>query len=224
MRLIIVEDEGEFAKNLKRLLELKGYAVDWLSDAQKARTRVLMYRDDYDLILLDLTLPGMDGSVLTAELRSEGVTTPIIILTGRGQTEYKVALLNGGADDYLVKPFSVDELIARINSVLRRPAVSMPLVYAAGDVEVNTTTRTVRAGGKDVPLTLKEYGLLECFIRRPNEVLTREELCNRVWDFNALTMSNVLDVHMKNLRKKLSSDDDGVRFETVRGVGYRLVS
>jgi len=224
MRLIIIEDEEDLAKNLKRLLELKGHAVDWLADAQKARTRLLMYRDDYDLILLDLTLPGMDGSVLTQELRSEGVATPIIILTGRSQTEYKVALLNSGADDYVVKPFSVDELLARINSVLRRPAVSIPLVYAIGDVEVNTTTRMVRAQGKDVQLTLKEYGLLECFIRQPNEVLTREELCNRVWDFNALTMSNVLDVHMKNLRKKLSTDDDSIRFETVRGVGYRLVS
>ncbi len=223
MRLIIIEDEEALAKNLKKLLELRGFAVDWLSDPHKALTRILMYRDEYELILLDLTLPGMDGSILTQQLRAEGVKTPIIILTGRSETEYKIALLNSGADDYVVKPFSTDELVARINSVLRRPAVALPIVYNVGDVEVNSTTRKVRAGGKDVTLTLKEYGLLECFIRRPNEVLTREELCNHVWDFNAVTMSNVLDVHMKNLRQKLDPED-ATRFETVRGIGYRFVS
>ncbi len=181
-----------------------------------------MYRDEYELILLDLSLQGMDGSVLTQELRAEGIKTPIIILTGRGETEYKIALLNSGADDYVVKPFSSDELIARINSVLRRPAVSLPVVYNVGAIEINMTTRSVKARGQEVPLTLKEFGLLECFVRRPNEVLTREELCNQVWDFNALTMSNVLDVHMKNLRKKLPADE--VRLETVRGVGYRFVA
>ena len=224
MRLIIIEDEEIIGQNLKKLLETRGFAVDWLADPEKARTRVLMYRSDYDLILLDLTLGDVDGSVLTKELREEGVTTPIIIITGRSDTESKINLLNSGADDYVVKPFSTDELVARINSVLRRPAASIPIVYNVGDVEVNMATRTVRTRGEDVRLTLKEYGLLECFIRRPNEVLTREELCNQVWDFNAMTMSNVLDVHMKNLRKKLSESDQGVRFETVRGVGYRLVS
>jgi DNA-binding response OmpR family regulator len=203
-------------------LEFKGFAVDWLADPHKALTRILMYRDEYELILLDLSLQGMDGSVLTQELRAEGIKTPIIILTGRGETEYKIALLNSGADDYVVKPFSSDELIARINSVLRRPAVSLPVVYNVGAIEINMTTRSVKARGQEVPLTLKEFGLLECFVRRPNEVLTREELCNQVWDFNALTMSNVLDVHMKNLRKKLPADE--VRLETVRGVGYRFVA
>ena len=223
MRLIIIEDEEVLATNLKKLLEMRGFAVDWLADPQKARTRLLMYREEYDLIMLDLTLPGMDGSVLTKELRAEGVKTPIIILTGRSETEYKIALLNSGADDYIVKPFSVDELVARINSVLRRPAVAMPIVYKVGSLEIDMAKRSVRVGGDNVSLTLKEYGLLECFVRRPNEVLTREELCNRVWDFNALTLSNVLDVHMKNLRKKLSGEND-VRFETVRGIGYRLVA
>jgi DNA-binding response OmpR family regulator len=224
MHLLIVEDDENLARTLKRGLEMKGYAVDWLADAEKARTRILLYRNEYDLIILDLMLPVIDGATITRDVRKEGVTTPIIILTGRQETEYKVDLLNTGADDYVVKPFSFQELLARINSIMRRPSVSQPIVLSAGELEMDTSTRTVKAGGEQVPLTLKEYALLECFMRRPNEVLTREELFNQVWDFNSLSWSNVLDVHMKNLRKKLDSTKNKARahFETVRGVGYRL--
>lgn len=224
MRLLIVEDEETVAKNLKKLLELKGIAVDWLSDALVARTRILMYRNEYDIILLDLGLPGMSGMALTTSLRDEGVTTPIIIVTGESDTASKITLLNSGADDYVVKPFSSEELIARINSVLRRPATSQPVVYTVGEFTMESATHSLRAGKTEIPLTLKEYSLLECFLRRPNEVLTREDLCNKVWDFNSLTLSNVLDVHMKNLRKKLSGASNSGRFETVRGVGYRFVT
>jgi two-component system OmpR family response regulator len=224
MRLLIVEDEAIIAQNLKKLLEQNGFAVDWIPDALKARTRVLLYRNDYNLVLLDLGLPGMSGMALTTSLREQGITIPIIILTGQSDTATKIQLLNSGADDYVVKPFSPEELMARINSVLRRPVVAQPVVHTVGDIEINTATRRVRAGNADVPLTLKEYSLFECFVRRPNEVLTREDLCNQVWDFNSLTLSNVLDVHMKNLRKKLNVTENSARFETVRGVGYRLVA
>ena len=167
----------------------------------------------------------MDGMTLTKSLRAEGVTTPIIIVTGKSETENKVALLNSGADDYVVKPFSSDELLARINSVLRRPVQSQPVVYTVGNLTVDTATRRLRTeDNTEIPLTLKEYSLLECFLRRPNEVLKREDLYNQVWDFNSLSWSNVLDVHMKNLRKKLAAADDSARFETVRGVGYRLMA
>ncbi len=223
MRLLIVEDEEIVAQNLKNVLTLKGFAVDHIADALKARTRILMYRNEYDLILMDLGLPGMNGVALTTLLREEGVTTPIIIVTAESETASKIALLNSGADDYIVKPFSPEELLARVNSVLRRPVVATPVVHSVGDLEINTATRRVRAGETDIPLTLKEYSLFECFLRRPNEVLTREDLCNQVWDFNSLTLSNVLDVHMKNLRKKLA-DHQAARFETIRGVGYRLVA
>ena len=222
MHLLIVEDEENLARTLKRGLELKGYAVDWLSDSEKARTRILLYRKEYDLVILDLMLPGLDGESITKSVREENVTTPIIILTARNETDYKVNLLNAGADDYVVKPFSFQELLARINSVLRRPVLSQPIVLSVGALEMDTATRVVRASGAAIPLTLKEYSLLECFLRKPNEVLTREVLFNQVWDFNSLSWSNVLDVHMKNLRKKLDHDDYNVRFETVRGVGYRL--
>lgn len=223
MRLIIVEDESVFAQNIKKLLELKGFAVDWLPSADIALNRILLYQHEYDLILLDLSLPGMNGAELTEKLRAEGVTTPIIILTGNAETDNKVILLNSGADDYIVKPFSVDELIARINSVLRRPAQTQPVTFSAGNLTVDVTQRRITVANQEIQLTLKEYALLECFVRHPGDVLSREELSNKVWDFASLTLSNVLDVHMKNLRKKLSDTDDSARFETIRGVGYRLV-
>ena len=224
MRLLIVEDDEMVAHNLKKLLELKGIAVDWLATGEKARSRVLLYRNEYDIIILDLTLPGIDGMTLTRELRAEGISTPIIIVTGKSDTESKVKLLNSGADDYVVKPFSSEELIARITSVLRRPVVALPVVYKIGDLTIDTAAHRLRVGDNDIPLTLKEYALFECFLRRPNEVLKREDLYNQVWDFNSLMWSNVLDVHMKNLRKKLAAVDDSARFETIRGGGYRLVA
>jgi DNA-binding response OmpR family regulator len=223
MHLLIVEDEEKLAKALKKGLEAKGFAVDWLSDSEKARNRILLYRSEYDLILLDLMMPGVDGATITESVRKEGVSTPIIILTARNETEHKVDLLNKGADDYIVKPFSFEELLARIASVLRRPTTSTPVTLRVGNLEMETSTRVVRKNGKEVPLTLKEFALLECFMREPGVVLTREKLFDHVWDFNSLSWSNVLDVHMKNLRKKLTGDDDdSALFETVRGVGYRL--
>ncbi len=224
MHLLIVEDEETLAGAVKKGLELKGFAVDWMADPEKAQTRILLYRKEYDLIIMDLMMPGLDGATLTRNVRKAGVETPIIILTGRGETDYKVDLLNSGADDYITKPFSFEELLARINTILRRPTHTDPVVLSVGDIEMDTSARSVKVGGDDVPLTLKEYALLECFMRRPGEVLTREELFNQVWDFNSLSWSNVLDVHMKNLRKKLDRIKNSVRFETIRGVGYRLAA
>jgi DNA-binding response OmpR family regulator len=225
MHLLIVEDEERLAKALKKGLELKGYAVDWLPDPDKALNRILLYRNEYDLIILDLMLPGsMDGAAITEKARAEGVTTPIIILTARNETEHKVDLLNKGADDYIVKPFSFEELISRIGAVMRRPAQTKPVTLKVGPLEMDMATRVVRKEGSEVPLTLKEFSLLECFMRQPGEVLSREKLFDHVWDFNSLSWSNVLDVHMKNLRKKLGMSMHGdALFETVRGVGYRLV-
>lgn len=223
MRLLIVEDEVALAEPLKKNLELKGYAVDWVQDGKKALSRILLYRNDYDLVLLDLMLPEMDGASIIQKIRAEGVTVPVIMVTGRSETEHKVDLLNKGADDYIIKPYSFDELLARITSVLRRPTLSQPVILTVGPIEMDTSTRVVRKDGKEVALTLKEFSLLECFMRQPDKVLSREKLFDHVWDFNALTLSNVLDVHMKNLRRKLGDDASGEPlFETVRGVGYRL--
>jgi DNA-binding response OmpR family regulator len=222
MRILIVEDEAKLAEATKKGLESKGFAVDWLDDSEKARTRIMLYRDEYDLILLDLMLPGVDGATITRDAREAGVTTPIIMLTARDETEYKVELLNAGADDYLAKPFSFDELVARINAVLRRPEKTLPTELTVRDIVLDPTRRVVTKGGKEVPLTLKEYSLLEFFMRQPNEALTRESILDHVWSFDFPGFSNVLDVHMKNLRKKLDTYGDTPLFETVRGVGYRL--
>src|SRR5215210_4179970 len=161
MHILIVEDEERLAKALKKGLELKGYAVDWLPDPEKARSRILLYRNEYDLIILDLMLPGLDGATITESVRQENVTTPIIILTARNETEHKVDLLNKGADDYIVKPFSFEELLSRINAVLRRPDKVQASTLKAGPIEMDTATRIVRKDGKEVPLTLKEFALLE---------------------------------------------------------------
>lgn len=224
MRLLIVEDDLEFGENLKKTLEKKSFATDWLEDGEKARSRILLNRKEYDAIILDLTLPGMDGMTLTKTLREHDITIPIIILSGRGEAEYKINLLNSGADDYIVKPISTLELMARITTVLRRaPAPQRGRVHIVGDLTIDNAIHRVYIGSTEVSLTLKEYALLECFANRPGEVLTREELYEKVWDFNAVTLSNVLDVHIKNLRGKLRHNNSSASFETVRGVGYRLV-
>src|SRR5882757_1731557 len=153
MHLLIVEDEERLAKALKKGLEMKGYAVDWLSDSEKARNRILLYRNEYDLIILDLMLPGIDGAAITEAVRKDNVTTPIIILTARNETEHKVDLLNKGADDYVVKPFSFEELISRMNAVLRRPAQTKPVTLKVGPLEMDMATRTVRKDGEEISLT-----------------------------------------------------------------------
>lgn len=223
MRILIVEDEAKLAEALKKGLELKGFTVDWLSDSEKARTRIMLYRDEYDLILLDLMLPGVDGATICKDVRAEGVTTPIIILTARDETEYKIDLLNLGADDYIAKPFSFDEVVARMNAVLRRPSETLPTTLTVRDIELDPGKHTVTKGGKEVSLTLKEFSLLEFFMRHPNEALKREQVLDHVWSFDFPAFSNVLDVHMKNLRKKLDdyANADPL-FETIRGIGYRL--
>jgi len=223
MRILIVEDEAKLAEATKKGLELKGFTVDWIAEGEKARTRMMLYRDEYDLVLLDLMLPEVDGATICRDVREAGVTTPIIVLTARDETDMKVDLLNLGADDYLAKPFSFDELVARINAVLRRPETALPSVLTVRDITLDPAKHTVTKGGKEVSLTLKEFSLLEFFMRHPNEAVKRETVLDHVWSFDFPAFSNVLDVHMKNLRKKL--DDYGESdplFETIRGIGYRL--
>jgi DNA-binding response OmpR family regulator len=223
MRILVVEDEAKLAEAIKRGLEMKGFTVDWISDGDKARTRILLYKDEYDLVLLDLMLPDVSGDVICKEAREAGVMTPIIMLTARDEMEYKVELLNSGADDYITKPFSFDELVARIHAVLRRPSESLPGVLNVRDIQLDPSKHSVTKGGKSIALTLKEFSLLELFMRHPNEALPREQILDHVWSFDFPGFSNVLDVHMKNLRKKLDDYEDAdPLFETIRGVGYRL--
>lgn len=223
MRILIVEDEEKLAEATKKGLELKGFTVDHIAEGEKARTRMMLYRDEYDLVLLDLMLPGVDGATICRDVREAGVTTPIIVLTARDETDMKVDLLNVGADDYLAKPFSFEELVARMNAVLRRPEAALPSILTIRDITLDPAKHTVTKNGKEVALTLKEFSLLEFFMRHPSEAVKRETVLDHVWSFDFPAFSNVLDVHMKNLRKKL--DDYGEAdplFETIRGIGYRL--
>jgi DNA-binding response OmpR family regulator len=169
-------------------------------------------------------LPTLDGREITRQSREMGITLPILILTARAETETKVTTLLAGADDYLVKPFSFAELAARIRAILRRPAEALPEILTVDNLELNASERWVKRDGEDIPLTLKEFGLLEYFMRRPNQVVNREDLLSHLWDFNYIGFSNVVDVHVKNLRRKLDTGHGGVVLETVRGIGYRLVA
>jgi two-component system OmpR family response regulator len=222
MKILIVEDEKKLADALAKGLTLKGYSVDTIADGKKALTRISLHRSDYDLIILDLMLPSMDGHEVCKQAREMGVTTPILILTARNETDKKVDLLLSGADDYIVKPFSFEELSARVHALLRRPNESVPDILRVDDIELNPVERTVTRESKEIPLTLKEFGLLEYFMRHPNQVINREDLLSHLWDFNYESFSNVVDVHVKNLRRKLASAGDPGILETVRGIGYRL--
>jgi len=222
MKVLLVEDETKLADAIKHGLELEGYAVDIVSDGKKALTRVSLHRDDYDIVILDLMLPSMDGLEVCKEMRAKNITLPVLVLTARSEIDTKVSLLLSGADDYLVKPFSFAELSARLQALLRRPQENLPEVLEIGTIKLDLGTRRVSRAGKDIPLTLKEFGLLEYFMRHPNQVVNREDILNHLWDFNYVGFSNVVDVHIKNLRRKLEGKDgDGV-LETVRGIGYRL--
>ena len=222
MKILVVEDEEKLAAALQKGLAANGFAVDTVADGKKALTRITLHRKDYDLIILDLMLPSMDGLEICRSVREQGVTIPILVLTARNETEKKVNLLMSGADDYLVKPFSFGELIARVQALLRRPQEVVPEVLKADDIELNVGQRRVMRAGKKVPLTLKEFGLLEYFMRHPDEVVNREDLLAHLWDFNYASFSNVVDVHVKNLRRKLGEGTGPSILETIRGIGYRL--
>ncbi len=222
MRILLVEDEKKLADVLAQGLTQKGYAVDIINEGDKAFDRISLNHIDYDLVILDLMLPGMDGASITKAVRERDITVPILILTARDEVESKVNLLLSGADDYLVKPFSFDELLARIQALLRRPAEMLPSTLKVRDIELKSSERIVLKDGKEIPLTLKEFVLLEYFMRHPNKAINREELLSHLWDFNYDSFSNVVDVHVKNLRRKLDKNGDENLLETVRGVGYRL--
>ncbi len=222
MRILLVEDEERLAAALKEGLEKQGFAVDVLHDGDTASQRIQMYRNEYDIFILDLMMPGKDGATLCKELRDEKITTPVLILTARGEVEQKVDLLSLGADDYMVKPFSFAELVARLQALTRRPQEVLPTVLHHRDIELNVNERTVTKAGKPIELTLKEFVVLEYFMRHPGQVLTRETLLDHLWDFEFTGFSNIVDVHVKNLRNKLDPGRREGILETVRGVGYRL--
>ncbi len=222
MRIIVVEDAVKLALALKRGLEGEGYAVDTVHDGVTARKRILARDGQYDLLILDVMLPGLDGLSLCRDLRAKGVTVPVLMLTARDTTGDKVAGLDSGADDYLVKPFAFAELLARIRTLLRRPPQTLATELRVGDLALDPAARTVRRGDQPIELTSKEFALLELFMRSPGEVLSRDTILDHAWDEDADAFSNVVDVYVRRLRKKIDRAGEPSRFQTVRGVGYGI--
>ena len=220
----MVEDEVRLASALERGLSREGYAVDVLHDGGKALTRLRNCHDEYDLAILDVMLPGTDGFQICRRLRDEDVHLPILMLTARDATRDKVEGLDSGADDYLVKPFEFDELFARMRTLLRRPLQVLPPRLELADLVLEPDSRKVTRGGEQVLLTAKEFALLEYFLRHPGEVLSRERLLAHAWEYEFDGFSNVVDVHLSNLRKKIDRPGQHRLFHTVRRVGYVLKS
>jgi len=220
-RIVIVEDEEDIAKFLERRLVYEGYEVETVYDGETALKRI--YDDPPALVLLDLTLPDIDGLIVTQELRAAKVDVPILMLTARDAIPDRVSGLDSGADDYMTKPYNIDELLAHVRALLRRAGgekSNEPLVFA--DLKLDPAARLAYRGDRSITLTAKEYDLLEMFMRHPNQVLTRDQIFDKIWGYDFGGESNIIEVYIRYLRSKLEKNGEPRLIETVRGVGYVL--
>jgi two-component system OmpR family response regulator len=220
MRVLVVEDEAKLAGLLRRGLEEEGHAVDLARGGDDALWRAAAA--EYDAVVLDVMLPGPDGFEVCRRLRERGVWTPVLMLTARDSVADRVAGLDAGADDYLAKPFSFAELLARLRALARRGTAERPAVLEVGDLRLDPAARRVWRGDVEVSLSAKEFGVLETLMRRPGRVLSRHELIEHAWDAAYEHRSNVVDVYVRYLREKIDRPFGRRSLETVRGVGYRL--
>lgn len=220
MRILVVEDETAIASFITQGLAEAGYAVDLATDGSEALYWVSIA--EYDAIILDLMLPDTDGLAVCAAFRERGIATPVLMVTARDAIDDRVAGLDSGADDYLVKPFAFAELLARLRALLRREPVFRGTVLQIGDLTLDTVTHAVRRGDQPITLTTKEYSLLEFLMRHPNQTLTRTAIAEHVWNYDFDNVSNLIDVHIFGLRRKLDDAYPIKLLHTVRGVGYRL--
>ncbi|MGQ0605184.1 MAG: response regulator [Anaerolineales bacterium] len=221
MRVLIVEDEPKISAYVKRGLEEQGYAVDAAFTGREA----LHWAEtvNFDVIILDLLLPEMDGLAVCRELRRRECQTPILMLTARDAVDDRVTGLDAGADDYLVKPFALKELLARLRALTRRAAdAPKSTLLQLADLTLDTLTRRVKRGGKVIDLTAKEYAVLECLLRETGRVLTRTQIAEHVWNYDVYNQSNIVDVYIRNLRRKIDDPCEVKLIHTVRGAGYRL--
>jgi two-component system response regulator MprA len=218
-RILVVDDDPNILKVVQRGLGFEGYRVQVAVSGEDAL--VAARENEPDLIILDLMLPGVDGIEVCRRLRG-GLNTPILMLTARDAVRDKIAGLEAGADDYLAKPFVFDELVARVRALLRRAAPDGPEILRLADLELDTGTREVRRGDRQIQLTAREYELLEFLMRHPRQVLTRDLIFERVWGYDFLGESNVIDVHVRALREKLEAGGEPRFIQTVRGAGYAL--
>lgn len=219
MRILVVEDNKKIAKYVQQMLEEEGYSVDCAFDGVTGER--MAQSPYYDAIILDVMLPEKDGIAVCSELRSLGVMTPILMLTAKGEVDDRVEGLDSGADDYLVKPFEMKELLARTRALLRRPQENFIETLSVQDLVLDSATHAVIKKGVSIPLTLKEYTILEYLMRNVDVVVTREQLLEHCWDFAYSAFSNITDVYIRQLRKKLT-DTNELYIQTIRGVGYKL--
>jgi DNA-binding response OmpR family regulator len=222
MHILVVEDERRLAALLQRVLAEERHVVDVANDGASGYD--LAGSGSYDVIVLDLMLPVMDGLEICRRIRKEGVQTPVLMLTARGALEDRVAGLSGGADDYLVKPFAMEELLARINALLRRRdrALDIAQQLRVGDLTLDLVRHEARRDGHVIELTAKEFALLECLMRNPGHVLTRGQITDHVWRYDLDALSNVVDIYIHYLRDKVDKGFSKPLIKTVRGVGYRI--
>ncbi|MBE3038499.1 MAG: response regulator transcription factor [Chloroflexi bacterium] len=220
MRILLVEDNRRLSESLRLTLEEDGYAVDTAYDGLDGEEMGLI--SSYDIIILDIMLPGKDGLEVCRELRDRRVSTPILMLTARDALDDRVRGLDSGADDYLVKPFEVDELRARIRALLRRESSSKSGSLQVADLVLDPATHTVRRGDQPIQLTAKEFSLLEYLMRHPNHLITRAMAEEHLWSYDHVIASNVVDVYIRRLRLKIDDPSEVKLLETMRGAGYRL--
>ncbi len=220
MRILIVEDEKKIAAFLKRGFKEEGYVVEVAEDGLKAQS--LAEANEYDLIILDLMIPGQDGLAVCRNLREKGNAVPIIMLTAKDQLKNKVEGLDAGADDYVTKPFAFEELLARVRAVVRKAGSSRAALIKADNLEIDPVTHKVKRGGENLDLTSKDYALLEYLARNNGKVITRTMISEHVWDIDFDTGTNIIDVYINYLRKKIDSGHSKKLIQTMRGRGYRF--
>jgi heavy metal response regulator len=220
MRVLVVEDDESIAHFIRQGLVEAGYAVDVVGDGRAGLDYALSIA--YDAIILDILLPGMDGFSLLQALRAQAVSTPVICLTARDTVADRVRGLDGGADDYLVKPFAYPELLARLRALLRRPPLQSQSILTVADLELDLTTRQVQRAGRAITLSAREFSLLEFLMRHPNQVLSRTQIGEHVWNIDFYHESNTIDVYIGYLRRKIDKGFAEKLIHTIRGVGYQL--
>ena len=220
MRILVAEDEKKIAGFIRKALEEQGYTVDLAVDGDRGYQ--LAANQSYDVLVLDIMLPGRDGLSILRQLREQHNTVPVILLTARSELNERLEGLNLGADDYITKPFFMEELIARVEAVLRRASGTKLSLLQAADLVVNLITREVKVGDRSVELTAREFSLLEYLMRSPGRVYTRTQILEHVWSYDFDTNTNLIDVYIQRLRKKLDPSGERQFIETIRGVGYRF--
>lgn len=221
MRILLVEDESKMRNFLKQGLEEQGYAVDTAGNGDDGLHWALNFA--YDVLVLDIMLPGKDGLTVCRELRNQRIITPVLMLTARDTVDDRVAGLDCGADDYLVKPFAFRELLARLRALSRRDSLQKSATLVVGDLRLDTATHLAQRGDQVIPLSTKEYALLEFLMQHPNQVLSRTIIAEHLWSYDGFPDSNVVDVYIRYLRKKIDDDHADKVIRTIRGTGYQLV-